>query len=160
LTSTTLPDIDEIDDILPDILDKKQIKLLNIATKIALLCFIVMISSFLYQFVWFIGLEINGYSKVIWFNYSWCLDGLLVIICVYLQTGVLNAKSIYNVVCVRCLKCHRCTFNVIKIIATQRTNFNIKKQRTVRNESDSLFEQDMIESTVTTTNNDEIIKQI
>ena len=102
--------------------DKKQLKLLNITTKIALTSFLAMMSSFIYQLIWLLGLQMNN-GHLLWFSYSWCLDGVINIICIYLQLGI--AKSLYKKLCISsCCKCHQCTFKIIQCITKKRTEWN------------------------------------
>ena len=75
-----------------DYYNKKQIRLLNVTSRVALTSFIAMISSLIYQLIWLIGLELNNYSHLVWFNYTWCLDGIITIICVYLQISIAKPR--------------------------------------------------------------------
>jgi len=66
-----------------------------------------------------IGLELNNYSHLVWFNYTWCLDGIITIICVYLQMSI--AKPLYKRLCIKCCKCHQCCFKIMQNVAKRRT---------------------------------------
>ena len=125
-----------------DYYNKKQIKLLNVTSRIALTSFIAMISSLIYQLIWLIGLELNNYSHLVWFNYTWCLDGIITIICVYLQMGI--AKPVYKTLCIKSyFGCHKCTFKIMQTIAKKRTHIIHKGQiknlsMTVNNNSNTV----------------------
>eukprot|EP00484_Ammonia_sp_Unknown_P018643 CAMPEP_0197044998 /NCGR_PEP_ID=MMETSP1384-20130603/20948_1 /TAXON_ID=29189 /ORGANISM="Ammonia sp." /LENGTH=560 /DNA_ID=CAMNT_0042476543 /DNA_START=1 /DNA_END=1683 /DNA_ORIENTATION=+ len=100
--------------------NKKQMKILNVTTRICLTSCIALLSSFVYEVVLLVAFECNHheYSRVVWFNVAWCLHALITIVCVYLQTEM--AKPVYHALCIRCLKCHRCSFKLLHAMAMKR----------------------------------------
>eukprot|EP01084_Bolivina_argentea_P256792 432492_1 len=108
-----------------DIYSKKQIKLLNITTHVALTSLIAMITSFVYQLLWFVRLKINKYKHIIWFTHISCIDALISTICIYLQLEI--SKGLYKKLCINtniCCKCHKCCFKFIYKITQKKTQYN------------------------------------
>eukprot|EP01083_Nonionella_stella_P081011 222926_1 len=88
--------------------------LVRLATKIALLVLVSMLSSFVYQFLWMCSYEF-GDLHLLLFSYTWCFDSVTNMICIYLSLGL--AKDHYKKLCFDVCKCHQCALRCITRVA-------------------------------------------
>merc|ERR1711992_25507 len=86
-----------------------------------MMSFVVMISGLMYQLISLIGYEFGW--RLVWFNYTWCLDGIISIFCVYMQCDA--ARPMYKRLFIdSCCKLHHCGFGIIRFMMRRRTKFN------------------------------------
>eukprot|EP01084_Bolivina_argentea_P147957 258792_1 len=81
-------------------------KLLKTTTHICLTSLVALLSSFFWQFVWAIGSELN-HSGLLWFSYTWSVDIVINILCIYLSMDIADLH--YSYLC----KCHHCILKCI-----------------------------------------------
>ena len=94
----------------------KQLKILQTATKIALLVIVSLISSFIYQILWVCSLSIQHSNAILYtWQYTWGWDNVTNIICLYLSYGF--AIHHYNFICVNCMKLDSCFLCCIRSIS-------------------------------------------
>jgi len=99
----------------------QQLQLLNLATRMAMMSFVVLISGLFYQSIWLIGYQFGW--RLVWFNYTWCCDGIISIFAVYLQCDA--AQTMYKRLFVdSCCKLHQCGFCMIQCLMRRRTRFS------------------------------------
>ena len=92
---------------------KEQMDLLHAITRIAVTCAVAMLSSFSFFAFWLSveeslmrsGGTLTLHQNIWWLQYSWCIDSLVNLVCVYLSMGINRAH--YDAVCGRCCKCHQ-----------------------------------------------------
>ena len=95
----------------------KQMHLLNVAIRISLTTTIFVFSSFLWETLSLIILEIEGWSIYL-FTYSWSLDSIINLICIYLSMSM--AADHYKRICFDICKCHPCYLQfMIKVVDWQ-----------------------------------------
>lgn len=94
----------------------KQMKLLQTATKIALLVIVSLISSFMYQILWVWSLSIHHSNAILYaWQYTWGCDNVTNIVCLYLSYSF--AQHHYTFLCVNCMKLDSCFLCCIKRIS-------------------------------------------
>eukprot|EP01084_Bolivina_argentea_P182564 315136_1 len=64
--------------------ERRLHRLLHTATRIAVTMMISMLSSFVHQSVWLLTMELE-HDNVRWVSYTWCMDGVINMLCVYLS---------------------------------------------------------------------------
>eukprot|EP00485_Elphidium_margaritaceum_P003664 CAMPEP_0202702894 /NCGR_PEP_ID=MMETSP1385-20130828/15818_1 /ASSEMBLY_ACC=CAM_ASM_000861 /TAXON_ID=933848 /ORGANISM="Elphidium margaritaceum" /LENGTH=476 /DNA_ID=CAMNT_0049360641 /DNA_START=16 /DNA_END=1446 /DNA_ORIENTATION=- len=104
--------------------EKGKFKLLHTTTRIALTCVISIVSSLVYQLVWNIAEELEDYD-VLWFTYTWSIDAVINMVCVYLSMGIANDQ--YKMVCVDLCHCHQCCLRVVMRAVSVSTEKKIRK---------------------------------
>merc|ERR1712228_129576 len=92
--------------------NEKQIYILNKGTRLALLSVIALSSGLIYQFLWIYSIATNKLGN---YSYSWSIDTVIGIICIYLSFGF--AEIEYNMICAKCCHCHGCCLKIMKGIA-------------------------------------------
>lgn len=81
----------------------KQRHILNKGTRLALLSVIALSSGLVYQFLWLYSIAADELGN---FSYSWGIDTVIGIVCIYLSFGF--AEKEYNMICAKCCHCHGC----------------------------------------------------
>jgi len=90
----------------------KQRHILNKGTRLALLSVIALSSGLVYQFIWLYSLIMNRLGS---YSYTWGIDAVIAIICIYLSFGF--AEKEYKMICGKCCHCHGCCLKCMTSIA-------------------------------------------
>jgi len=93
----------------------KQMALLNLGTRLALLSVVSLSSGFLYQFLWILSVSQDTLGS---FSYTWGLDTVCIILCIYLSFSF--AEKEYNALCLRGCRCHKCCLKCVERMAENR----------------------------------------
>eukprot|EP01083_Nonionella_stella_P010375 29563_1 len=91
--------------------EKRLNHLLHTATLIAVTTIVSMISSFVYQLVWLIAEELE-HHVMLWFSYTWCVDAVINMLCVYLSMSFANKH--YKWLCSGVCKLHQCILGCVQ----------------------------------------------
>lgn len=95
--------------------EMNQLRVFHAATKISLLVIVSLSSSIVYQSMWVLSLSLeHRYEALYAFTYSWGMDNVTNIVCLFLSYGASHSK--YQWLCVDGLRLHwcwaRCVFSM------------------------------------------------
>eukprot|EP01084_Bolivina_argentea_P155031 270202_1 len=93
----------------------KQQLLLAFATRLLLLAVICLVSSFFYQMTWIISIVTDHkLINIYWFTYTWNIDMLINIICLFLSFPFAN--RLYEKLCIDTCQCHQSCTKIVGVM--------------------------------------------